>query len=64
MEIEIIIIIFCCAKILSPTQSVFFKDILPEQKPLIDQLLLEHDILTLEEIGTNSIMKSNNMKVK
>ena len=39
------------SQVLSPTQSVFFKDILPEQRPIIDQILRDHNISPVEEIG-------------
>lgn len=41
---------FNLTMILSPTQSVFFKDILPEQRPIIDQILRDHNISPVEEI--------------
>lgn len=43
---------YITTQILSPTQSVFFKDILPEQRPVIDQILRDHNISPVEEIGT------------
>ena len=36
--------------ILSPTQSIVFKDILPEQRPRVDAILKEHGIKPIEEV--------------
>jgi len=41
---------FNLTMILSPTQSIFFKDILPEQRPLIEQILTDHSIAPVESI--------------
>lgn len=36
--------------ILSPTQSIIFKDIEPHQKPIIESILKENGILSIEEV--------------
>jgi len=38
--------------ILSPTQSIIFKDILPEQRQLVDNILLTHGIKPIESVDS------------